>query len=78
MFRGCRELGCAIGGGVGVGAAEGSSAAVLGGRLDTGLGGGIGGGAPHGFTQAGNYFNANAARRSWVAMQSFFKETIAK
>ncbi len=35
-------------------------------------------GAPHGFTQAGNYFNANAARRSWVAMQSFFKETIAQ
>ena len=35
-------------------------------------------GAPHGFTQAGNYFNANAARRSWTAMQDLFKETIAQ
>ncbi len=33
-------------------------------------------GAPHGFTQAGNYFNAAAARRSWVAMQDLFKETL--
>ena len=35
-------------------------------------------GAPHGFTQAGNYFNANAARRSWTAMQDLLKETIAQ
>jgi len=35
-------------------------------------------GAPHGFTQAGNYFNAKAAARSWVAMQDLFKETLAQ
>jgi dienelactone hydrolase len=35
-------------------------------------------GAPHGFTQAGNYFNARAAARSWVAMQDLFKETLAQ
>ena len=33
-------------------------------------------GAPHGFTQAGNYFNAKAAARSWNALQDLFKETI--
>jgi len=35
-------------------------------------------GAPHGFTQAGAYFNAKAAARSWVAMQDLFKETLAQ
>ena len=34
-------------------------------------------GAVHGFTQAGNTYNASAARRSWGAMQSLFKETLA-